>query len=87
MIGYAFSVPATPFVARVNRATSETMRMQATQEELAPLKAWIKCALEHAIQVCTAEPGLGKYNQNHDEAGRFATAGAPSVPPMLRCRL
>ena len=26
----AFSVPVTPFVAQVNHATSETMRMQAT---------------------------------------------------------
>ena len=32
VICYAFSVPATPFVAQVNRATSETMRLQATQE-------------------------------------------------------
>ncbi len=32
VICYAFSVPATPFVCQVNRATSETMRLQATQE-------------------------------------------------------
>ena len=39
VICYAFSVPASPFVAQVNRATSETMRMQATQEGLVPLKS------------------------------------------------
>ncbi len=122
VICYAFSVPATPFVAQVNRATSETMRLQATQEGLVPLKTWIKNALDQVIQVCMGEPnlefvwvgddavdplqqaqtlqilvsagiktrdearaelglggdgakaGLGKYNQNHDERGRFTTA-------------
>ena len=32
IICYAFSVPASPFVSQVNRATSETLRLQATQE-------------------------------------------------------
>jgi Phage portal protein len=122
LICYAFSVPATPFVSQVNRATSETMRLQATQEGLVPLKNWIKSALDHIIQVCMGEPdlefvwagddaidplqqaqtlnilvsagiktreearaelglggdgakaGLGKFNPNHDEQGRFSTA-------------
>ena len=123
VICYAFSVPASAFVSQVNRATSETLRLQATQEGLVPLKAWIKSALDHVIQVCLGEPdlefvwvgddavdplqqaqtlnilvgagiktiaearadlglapegkaapGVGKYNQYHDEAGRFATA-------------
>ncbi len=121
IICYAFSVPATPFVAQVNRATSETMRLQATQEGLAPLKTWIKNALDQVIQVSMGEPdlefawvgddgidplqqaqtlqilvtagiktreearaelglggekmaaGLGKFNPNHDDQGRFAT--------------
>ena len=128
VICYAFSVPATPFVAQVNRATSETMRVQATQEGLLPLKTWIKSALDQVIQVCMGEPGLefvwvgddavdplqqaqtlqilvsagiktreearaelglggdkagtglGKYNSNHDEWGRFSTVdGAAGV--------
>jgi hypothetical protein len=129
VICYAFSVPASAFVSQVNRATSETLRLQATQEGLVPLKAWIKSALDHAIQVCLGEPdleftwvgddavdplqqaqtlnilvgagiktiaearaelglaaeakatpGLGKYNQNHDEVGRFTDA-AHAVEP------
>jgi hypothetical protein len=32
IICYAFSVPVSPFVSQVNRATGETMRQQATQE-------------------------------------------------------
>jgi len=58
IICYAFSVPASPFVSQVNRATSETLRMQATQEGLVPLKNWIKSALDHVIQECMNEPAL-----------------------------
>jgi hypothetical protein len=58
IICYAFSVPASPFVTQVNRATSETLRMQATQEGLVPLKNWIKGALDRVIQVCMNEPAL-----------------------------
>ena len=119
------------FVSQVNRATSETLRLQATQEGLVPLKAWIKNALDHVIQVCMNEPGLefvwvgddaidplkqaqtlnilvtagiktrdearadlglgaggkagaptalGKFNPNHDEQGRFATADSAVEP-------
>ena len=39
IICYAFSVPVWPFLAQVNWATGETMRLQATQEGLAPLRA------------------------------------------------
>jgi hypothetical protein len=45
-------------VSQVNRATSETLRQQATQEGLVPLKAWVKSALDHVIQECMNEPGL-----------------------------
>jgi hypothetical protein len=58
IICYAFSVPVSPFVSQVNRATGETMRQQATQEGLVPLKAWVKNALDHIIQECMNEPGL-----------------------------
>ena len=123
VICYAFSVPASAFVSQVNRATSETLRMQATQEGLVPLKAWVKSALDHVIQLYLGQPDLefiwvgddavdplqqaqtlnilvaagiktiaearadlglapggkaatevGKFNPNHDERGRFATA-------------
>ena len=45
-------------MSQVNRATGETMRQQATQEGLVPLKAWVKNALDHVIQECMNEPGL-----------------------------
>ena len=58
IICYAFSVPVSPFVSQVNRATGETMRQQAAQEGLVPLKAWVKNALDHVIRDCMNEPGL-----------------------------
>jgi hypothetical protein len=39
VVCYAFSVPVSPFITQVNRATSQTLRPQATQEGLIPLKA------------------------------------------------
>jgi hypothetical protein len=58
IICYAFSAPVSPFVSQVNRATGETMRQQATQEGLVPLKAWVKNVLDHVIRECMNEPGL-----------------------------
>jgi hypothetical protein len=55
----------------VNRATSETLRMQATQEGLAPLKNWIKSALDRVIQECMNEPAL-----------EFVRAGDDAVDPL-----
>ena len=71
IICYAFSVPASAFVSQVNRATSETMRLQATQEGLVPLKGWIKSALDHVIQECMNEPGL-----------EFVWVGDDAVDPL-----
>jgi hypothetical protein len=61
VICYAFSVPASAFVSQVNRATSETLRTQASQEGLVPLKAWVKMALDRVIGVCFGEPDLEFY--------------------------
>ena len=71
IICYAFSVPASAFVGRVNRATGETLRQQATQEGLVPLKAWVKSALDHVICVCMNEPGL-----------EFVWVGDDAVDPL-----
>ena len=71
IICYAFSVPVSPFVSQVNRATGETMRQQATQEGLVPLKAWVKNALDHVIQDCMNEPGL-----------EFVWVGDDAVDPL-----
>ena len=75
VICYAFSVPATPFVSQVNRATSETMRLQATQEGLVPLKSWLKCALDQVIQVHLNEPDL-----------EFVWVGDDAVDPLQQAQ-
>jgi hypothetical protein len=75
LICYAFSVPASAFVSQVNRATSETLRLQATQEGLVPLKSWIKSALDHVIQVSMNEPGL-----------EFVRVGDDAVDPLQQAQ-
>jgi hypothetical protein len=75
IICYAFSVPASAFVSQVNRATSETLRLQATQEGLVPLKAWIKSALDHVIQVNMNEPGL-----------EFVWVGDDAIDPLQQAQ-
>jgi Phage portal protein len=75
IICYAFSVPASAFVSQVNRATSETLRMQATQEGLVPLKSWIKSALDRVICVCMNEPGL-----------EFVWVGDDAVDPLQQAQ-
>jgi hypothetical protein len=75
LICYAFSVPASAFVSQVNRATSETLRAQATQEGLAPLKAWVKQMLDRAIGVCFAAPDL-----------EFAWVGDDGVDPLEQAK-
>jgi hypothetical protein len=75
LICYAFSVPASPFVSQVNRATSETLRLQATQEGLVPLKNWIKSALDHVIQVAMNEPAL-----------EFVWVGDDAIDPLQQAQ-
>ena len=58
-------------MSQVNRATGETMRQQATQEGLVPLKAWVKNALDHIIWECMNEPGL-----------EFVWVGDDAVDPL-----
>ena len=75
VVCYAFSVPAAPFVSQVNRATSETMRLQATQEGLVPLKTWVKSALDRAIQVCMGERDL-----------EFVWVGDDAIDPLQQAQ-
>ena len=75
LVCYVFSVPVTPFVSQVNRATSETMRLQATQEGLVPLKTWIKSALDRVIQVCMGEPDL-----------EFVWVGDDAIDPLQQAQ-
>jgi hypothetical protein len=46
---YAFSVPPTPFIAQVNRATAETANESAKAEGLMPLLTWVKNRMNFII--------------------------------------
>jgi hypothetical protein len=75
LICYAFSVPASPFVSSVNRATGETLRLQATQEGLIPLRAWIKDAMDRILQTYLAAPDL-----------EFVWVGDDAVDPLQQAQ-
>ena len=75
VICYAFSIPPSAFVSQVNRATSESLRIQASQEGLVPLKAWVKGALDHIVQVCLKQPDL-----------EFAWVGDDMVDPLQQAQ-
>jgi len=75
VICYAFSIPPSPFVSQVNRATSETMRVQAAQEGLVPLKAWVKSVLDTIVQVSLNQPAL-----------EFAWVGDDAVDPLQQAQ-
>ena len=75
VICYAFSVPVSPFVSQVNRATSETLRLQASQEGLIPLRAWIKNALDRVIQTYLDAPDL-----------EFVWVGDDAIEPLQQAQ-
>jgi Phage portal protein len=75
LICYAFSVPVSPFVSAVNRATSETLRLQASQEGLIPLRAWIKNALDRIIQTYLGAADL-----------EFVWVGDDAVDPLQQAQ-
>ena len=67
IICYAFSVPISPFVNQVNRATGETLKLQATQEGMVPLKLWLKGILDRIVNVYLGEPDVEFVFNDQDE--------------------
>ena len=72
---------ATPFRSRPRRlchrstARLQSLRVQASQEGLVPLKAWVKGALDHIVQVCLKQPDL-----------EFAWVGDDAVDPLQQAQ-
>jgi hypothetical protein len=50
IVCYAFSLPPTPFIRQMNRATADTAQEAALAEGLAPLMGWVKRLCDHVIQ-------------------------------------
>ena len=67
VICYAFSVPISPFVNQVNRATGETLKLQSSQEGLQPLKQWLKDLYNTLITEHLGEPTVEFVFDDEDE--------------------
>lgn len=50
IVAFAFSLPPTPFVKQMNRATADSDQDRAMQEGLAPLLSWAKRLMDDIIQ-------------------------------------
>ena len=58
IVCYAFSLPPTPFIKQLNRATAETSQESSLQEGLAPLKQWVKELMDYIIAKYFKSPDL-----------------------------
>lgn len=67
IVCYVFSVPISPFVNQVNRATGETLKLQASQEGMTPLKRWLKDLLDRIIHEYLGEKDVEFAFDDSDE--------------------
>ena len=49
IVCYAFSLPPTPFIHQINRATAQTAQEAAESEGLAPLMQWVKALMDKIL--------------------------------------
>lgn len=57
VVAYAFSLPATPFVRQMNRATAESAYETALEEGLEPTLQWLKRLIDNEIEHFLGKPG------------------------------
>lgn len=58
VVCYAFSLPPTPFVKMMNRATADTAEEAALEEGLGPIKEWFKDLVDLLIERYFGEPDI-----------------------------
>jgi hypothetical protein len=58
IICFVFSLPPTPFIKQMNRATAESSHDAALEEGLAPLMKWMRKIMNRIIAVDFASPDL-----------------------------
>lgn len=58
VVCFAFSLPPTPFVRQMNRASAEQQQETALEEGLAPLMGWVKRLCDTLIQDRFGHPDL-----------------------------
>jgi hypothetical protein len=76
VIAFAFSLPPTPFIRQMNRATAGADQDRGQEEGLQPLKLWAKRLIDGVIQDDLGAPGL-----------EFSWNDAPIVDPMVQARI
>ncbi len=76
IVAYAFSLPPTPFIKQMNRATADNDQDRGLQEGLEPLKRWAKRLLDGVIQQDLMAPGL-----------EFCWSAAPVIDPMVQAQI
>jgi PAS domain-containing protein len=57
IVAYAFSLPPTPFVRQMNRATAESAYQTALEEGLEPMLQWLKGIIDEEIEKFLGYPG------------------------------
>jgi hypothetical protein len=75
VVCFAFSIPPTPFVAQVNRATAETAQKQATAEGILPLMQNIEAVMDRCLAVMGYADCDFAWDDSEDE-DQVATAQA-----------
>ena len=58
VVCYAFSLPPTPFIASVNRATAQSSQEAALEEGLEPLKTYLKDTMDLLLARYFSAPDL-----------------------------
>ena len=76
VIAFAFSLPPTPFIRQMNRATAGADQDRGQEEGLEPLKRWAKRLIDGVIQDDLGALGL-----------EFCWNDAPTVDPMVQARI
>jgi hypothetical protein len=76
IVAFAFSLPPTPFVRQMNRATANADQDRGQSEGLEPLKLWAKRLIDGVIQNDLGAPGL-----------EFSWNDAPSIDPLVQAQI
>jgi hypothetical protein len=58
IVCYALSLPPTPFIKQMNRATANTAQDAALEEGLAPLQQWVKLLIDDILETYFKSPDL-----------------------------
>ncbi len=74
MVCYAFSLPPTPFVKQMNRATSATIQQSALEEGLLPLQLWIADTINYIVSTCMRINGVEFAWSDQEEADKLKQA-------------